>query len=117
MICDDPEAPDIHLLVVRLSVDQFWRHVEGRTQHQRHAFILFVKLLGESQIRNLDLKVVDVFRNKKDVLWLHVTMSYGLQVQIVEAHHDLHCDVTGLVLCEVLNNLQPLEQFTSLDNL
>jgi hypothetical protein len=44
-------------------------------------------------------------------------MSYGLQVQIVEAHHDLHCDVTGLVLCEVLNNLQPLEQFTSLDNL
>lgn len=44
-------------------------------------------------------------------------MRYRLQVEVVEAHHDLHDDITSLIFGEILDHLESLKQFTALDDL
>ena len=79
--------------------DQLWRHIEGSSEDKIKPCLL-IEFLSKSKIGNLDIKVVRVIRYQENVLWLHISVSDGLQVHVVEPQHDLVDDVHCLALCE-----------------
>jgi len=38
-------------------------------------------------------------------------------MEVVESHHDLNYYIACLIFCEVFDNLKPLEQFATFDDL
>ena len=83
LVSDDTQAPNVDFFGVDLSLNELRSHVKWRSQHQSHTLFL-LKFLSESQITYLDIKVVDVFGNKQNILWFHIPMCDRLKMQIVE---------------------------------
>lgn len=94
---------------------QLGSHVKWSSKHQVKSRLF--DPTRKSKISNLDIEVVDVIRDQKNVLGLNVTVRDVLQVHIVQAKHYLMDDVGRLRFRKAIELGQSFEQFATLDEL
>ena len=58
LVSDHSQAPHVDLLSVRLSLHELRCHVQRTPEDESH---LLLRLLGETEVRYLDIKVVHIF--------------------------------------------------------
>lgn len=78
-------------------LDQFGSHIQRSSQNQIKTCFL-IKLLGESEVSNLDIEIVYRIWHKKDIFWFDISVGYRLEVHVIEAQHDLMNNISRLSL-------------------
>ena len=53
------ERPDVDLVVIALTFQDLWRHIQWRTTHRLGQILLRLKLLRKSQISDRDIDISD----------------------------------------------------------
>jgi len=80
-----PQRPNVSLDGVRLSLQQFGRHVDGRAEHRPRNLILGLEGLAEAEISQLDGAVVE-----QQVFGFEVAVHDAVPVEQAEGTGDLH---------------------------
>lgn len=108
----DSNRPYIRLLVVLLLVKDFWGHVEGSADDLPQLLAL-CELARSAEV--YDLYILAAF--KADVLWFDVPMDEALLVDVVNGREDLHHDLSGVFLAELLPLHDLVEELSALEQI